>query len=423
MVVRAESTKTLIIVGDGMADDPIPSLGGRTPLQVAETPHMDALARAGVVGRVRTVPAGLPPGSDIANLSLMGYDPALYYTGRAPLEAASMGIHLGERDLAFRCNLVTLAASAGGALMADYSGGGPATDRARKLIACLNERFETPDRAFHAGVSYRHLFVWRQAVERFRGVITTPPHDISGCPIRAHLPRGPGAGDLIRVMEDAAALLAAVDEGTAPPAPSPNPNGIWFWGQGAACLLPPLAERFGVRGATVCAVDLIKGLGRCAGMDHVRVPGATGDIDTNFQGKAVAAILALRDHDLVFLHVESPDEASHRGELAEKIRSIERLDREVVGTLRRALRAKGLPHRMLILPDHATPLATRTHSDQEIPFLLHLDPPSIPVHESLRLGRGGASVCGFDEREAEKSGVVVPHGHELLGRVLDRFSV
>jgi len=405
--------RTLIVVADGMADEPVGALSGQTPLQAAHTPNMDVLARRGIVGLLQSIPPGMPPGSDIANMSLMGYDPATYYTGRAPLEAASMGVLLEQEDVAFRCNLVTLGDGPDGGVMADYSGGGIASQQARELIRLLNERLQGPDRTFHAGVSYRHLLVWKGAADRFFGVQTTPPHDISARPIASYLPRGKGSELLNRLMEEARGVLAGLDCAQAVSSPSrEGPNAIWLWGQGVACRLPPLRERRGVRGAVVCAVDLIKGLGRCAGMSVIPVPGATGDVDTNFQGKAVATLGALRDHDLVFLHVESADEASHRGDVEQKIRSIERIDREVIGVLCHGLRRKGIPHRLLILPDHATPVRTRTHSDQPIPFLLACEPAGVRVAPFLEEGRGKA--LAFDESEARKSGILLTHGHELL---------
>jgi 2,3-bisphosphoglycerate-independent phosphoglycerate mutase len=418
MATQLDEIKTLIVVGDGMADEPVASLGGKTPLQVARKPNIDFFARSGIVGRFRPVPEGMAPGSDVANLSVMGYDPAKYYTGRAPLEAASMGIEMGETDVAFRCNLVTLEKEGSGFLMADYSGGGISTDRAKEVIGLLNEELSGPERLFFAGVSYRHLLLWRNGAARFQGVETTPPHDITGRRIQPHLPRGNGGEELVRLMEQAGRLLAAIHPARERSAPDPGPNAVWLWGQGRVPVMPSFAERFQMRGATVCAVDLIKGLGRTAGMNSLAVPGATGDIDTNFQGKAIAALKALRNHDLVFLHVESPDEASHRGNLAEKIRSIERLDEEVVGVLRKGLSLMGYAYRLLILPDHATPLRTRTHSDEPAPFLFYRDPPDLPVSPVFHGGVGRAA--SFDEIEAGRTGILFTRGHELLGAVLNR---
>ncbi len=400
-----------------MADEPLEELAGRTPLQSARTPNLDALARGGIVGMVRSIPEGMPPGSDIANMSLMGYDPARYYTGRAPLEAASMGLVLGERDLAFRCNLVTLAETPGGRMMADYSGGGVSSERARRMIDLLNDRLRRPDRTFHAGVSYRHLLVWKACADECLDLETTPPHDISGRAIAPYMPRGRGGERLSRLMDEAREVLAGLVPPDADPSSGSGPNAIWLWGQGRVCHVPALEQRFQVQGAVVCAVDLIKGLGRSAGMRVVPVPGATGDIDTNFQGKAVAALRALQDHDLVFVHVEAPDEASHRGDVHQKILTIERLDHEVVGVLRKGLERKGYRYRLAVLPDHATPVRTRTHCDRPVPFLLASSAPSLPLSPDLEKGRGRAD--RYDEIEAEKSGILLP-GHEFLGRILPR---
>jgi len=414
MSMSRSALKTLIVVGDGMADEALPALGGKTPLQAAHTPNLDFLAANGTVGTVRTVPQGMPPGSDIANMSLLGYDPRMYYTGRAPLEAASIGIRMEDGDVAFRCNLVCLATGEEGLVMADYSGGGIATDRADGCIRALNHALADADLRFHTGVSYRHLLLWKQGAERVRGLVTTPPHDISGRPVEPHLPRGNGSEDLRRIMEKGRELLGERTHG---------PNAIWFWGEGRAPRMPSLNERLGIRGATVCAVDLVRGLGACAGMTGIRVPGATGDVDTNFQGKAVAALRAAEEHDLVFLHVESPDEASHRGEMREKIRAIERLDHEVVGVLRKALARRGTPHRLLVLPDHATPLRTRTHGDGPVPFVLYVSPQA----RSQEPGEGpfeeGAfRASAFDESEASRSGIHLEEGHRLLELLFPRVA-
>jgi 2,3-bisphosphoglycerate-independent phosphoglycerate mutase len=409
--MKNEKLTTLIIVGDGMSDEPVPALDGKTPLQSAHTPNMDFLARNGTVGLLRSVPEGMSPGSDIANMSLMGYDPSAYYTGRAPLEAASMGIRMSADDLAFRCNLVSLEPEGQGDVMRDYSGGGVSTERADVCIQALNRALSGPDVRFHTGVSYRHLMLWKQGAERFSGLVTTPPHDISGRPVEPHLPRGSGSGDLTRIMEQARELLSPLEEG---------PNAIWFWGEGIAPRMPTLTERFGIRGATVCAVDLIKGLGIYAGMDAVHVPGATGDIDTNFQGKAVAALKAAEKYDLVFLHVEAPDEASHRGILKEKVRAIERFDDEVIGLLRKGFARKGLPHRMVVLPDHATPLRTCTHAEQPVPFLLYSNPIELPLPSPFQPPASRAAA--FDENEAMKSGILLKHGHKLLEYLFNQGS-
>lgn len=392
--------KFILVVGDGMADEPLEELGGRTPLEVSRTPNMDFYARNGTVGLVRTIPEGMPPGSDVANMSLMGYSPQTYYTGRAPLEAASMGLELGPEDIVFRCNLVTLEERQGDFSMADYSGGGIATDRAGQFIQALNDKLADPAFRFYAGVSYRHVLLCRDARQKFEGLTTIPPHDILGQSVDSHLPSGPGSRKLREMMDQARNVMLAHVSSCPDAGPSGEANAIWLWGQGHRPEMPPLQERFGVRGVVVSAVDLIKGLGRCAGLDSVEVPGATGDLDTNYQGKAYAVLRALREYDFAFLHVEAPDEASHRGNLQEKIEAIERLDEEVLGLLKKGLSRMKIPHRLAVLPDHLTPLRIRTHSDTPVPFLLYPGEPSL-----------GAS---YSEREAEQSGICLEDGSKML---------
>ena len=392
--------KYVLVVGDGMADEPLEELGGRTPLEVSRTPNMDFFARNGQVGRVRTIPEGMPPGSDVANMSLMGYSPQTYYTGRAPLEAASMGLDLGPDDVAFRCNLVTLEERREGLFMADYSGGSISTERARTYIQALNDKLAGPDFEFHPGVSYRHILLWRGGRKKFEGLETTPPHDILGQPVDSHLPSGPGSRQLKEMTDEARGVLLAHLSGRAETGPAGQANAIWLWGQGHKPQMPLLQERFGVRGVTVSAVDLIKGLGRCAGLETIDVPGATGDLETNYQGKVYAVLRALGEFDFAFLHVEAPDEASHRGNLQEKIDAIERLDEEVLGVLRKGFAKKKIQYRLLVLPDHLTPLRIRTHADTPVPFLLYPEEPG-----------SGAS---YSEKEAERSGILIEDGSRML---------
>jgi 2,3-bisphosphoglycerate-independent phosphoglycerate mutase len=392
--------KFLLVVGDGMADEPLETLDGRTPLEVSRTPNMDFFARNGRVGRVRTIPEGMPPGSDVANMCLMGYSPETYYTGRAPLEAASMGLDLGPEDIAFRCNLVTLEERGGGRFMADYSGGSIPTDAAKAYIGVLNQRMGGPRYAFHPGVSYRHLLLWKEGRREFEGLETTPPHDILGQPVEPHLPRGNGSRRLREMTEEAHKVLLDHLASRGGGGRAGEANGIWLWGEGHKPKMPSLEERFGVRGVAVSAVDLIKGLGRCAGLQTVDVPGATGDLETNYQGKAYAVLKALETYDFAFLHVEAPDEASHRGNLQEKIEAIERLDEQVLGVLRKGLSRMNVPYRLLVLPDHLTPLRIRTHADAPVPFLLYPD------------GHGNAA--SYSEREAERSGVLIEDGSRML---------
>ena len=353
--------KFAILVGDGMADFPIEALGGKTPLEYAKTPNMDYLARNGTIGLVSTVPKGLPPGSDVANLSLMGYDPALYYTGRAPIEAASMGVPLSPVDTAFRCNLVTLAEGR----MADYSAGHIETAVAHEIIALLNEQLAGDSVRFFPGVSYRHLLVLSDFPE---DCWCTPPHDISDKDFAPYLPEGPGSEELIALMEKAHGILGDAQvnldriKNGIPPA-----SDIWLWGNGKAVTLPTLADRFGLSGSVISAVDLVRGLGVLAGLNVRIVQGATGYLGTNYAGKVAAARAALADEDFVFLHVEAPDEVSHEGSLQKKLQAIEEFDKHIVGEMIRLQQdTPGLS--LLVAPDHATPVALKTHHETPVPF-------------------------------------------------------
>jgi 2,3-bisphosphoglycerate-independent phosphoglycerate mutase len=354
--------KYLFLVGDGMADLPLAKLGGRTPLEAARTPAMDAVAAAGVVGRVATVPQGLPPGSDVANLALMGYDPARYYRGRAPIEAASLGVPLAPDEVALRCNLVTLADG----LMADYSAGHIDTADARDIISELKAALDAPDLRLYPGVSYRHLAVVKGVDDR--ALTTTPPHDISGKPWGEHLPTGPGSPRLVAAMETARVVLAgSVVNARRHGQGKGLATDIWLWGQGRAVPLPTLKARYGLSGSVVSAVDLVKGLGLLAGLTVRAVAGATGYLGTNYAGKMAAAALALASEDFVYLHVEAPDETSHEGDLAKKIQAIEEFDRHIVAESL-ALRSAHRDLRILVAPDHATPVSTRTHASGAVPF-------------------------------------------------------
>lgn len=395
--------KYIVLVPDGMADYKIKELGDRTPLQYAKTPHMDCLARTGQVGMVKTVPDGLPPGSDVANLSVMGYDPQVYYTGRSPLEAASMGVPLGENDVAFRCNLVTLSDEPEYAqkTMVDYSSDEISSEESRELLAEVNRRLGTPSIEFYPGVSYRHLMVWRNGPAEFD---LTPPHDISDQKITAFLPKGEGSEILLKLMMESSRFLpehpinlARVRRGMRPA------TSLWFWGQGRKPALTSFAERYQLTGSVISAVDLTKGLGVCVGLDVVEVPGATGNITTNFKGKALAALAELkRGQDFVYIHIEAPDEAGHRGELETKIKAIEEVDEKVLGVLLDGLQEYD-DYKVLLLPDHPTPLSVRTHVAEEVPFLIY--------QKSRPLSSG---VSGFDEDSARATGLRFEHGHQLM---------
>lgn len=361
--------KYIVIIGDGMADRPLKELGGKTALQKALTPNMDRLAASGISGRVRTVPSDMHPGSDVANLSILGYDPHRYYSGRAPLEAASIGVKLGKNDIAFRCNLVTLKYNRNRTrmIMEDYSSGHISTEEARVLIKDLQAELGTKLIKFYPGISYRHLMIWSGGSADLECV---PPHDITGKDIAEYLPVGSGEELLRKIMIDAADILTDHPVNRKRIKKGKNPaNSVWLWGQGKKPVLPRFRRKYSIEGALISAVDLTKGLGIYAGFRLLEVPGVTGYLDTNYKGKANAALKALKDVDFVYIHVEAPDEAGHSGRIADKIRAIEDFDRLVVGTVLRGARALG-DHRILLLPDHPTPVELRTHTGDPVPFVL-----------------------------------------------------
>jgi len=394
--------KYVVLLGDGMADEPIAELDGKTPLEKARTPHMDELARRGRVGLVETVPKGFHPGSDVANLSVFGYDPHICYSGRSPLEAASMGVELAPGDVAFRLNLVHLVAQYGKLYMGDFSAGHISTAEAKEILATLQEELGGEEFQFYPGVSYRHLLVWRGGKDQMR---FTPPHDLTEQAIDGHLPEGEGADKLLQLMTSSQLLLHRhpVNERRSKEG-KVTANSIWLWGHGRAPKMPTFQEQFGITGAVISAVDLIKGIGIYAGLDVINVPGATGYIDTNYRGKAEAALAALQDRDFVYLHVEAPDEAAHAGNLEDKIRAIESFDELVVGTVLAGLPALG-DYRVLVLPDHPTPVRKMTHSPDPVPFILCGSAGEFPAV---------GSVSAYSEREAMATGVVVDPGFELM---------
>lgn len=394
--------KYIVLLGDGMSDEPIEELGGKTPLQAADTPHMDKLARQGIIGLAETVPQAFHPGSDVANLSVFGYDPASCYTGRSPLEAASMGVELGPNDVAFRLNLVTLGLAGGDMYMQDFSAGHITTDEARELIGCLQEELGDDEFQFYPGVSYRHLMVWRGGLDDFK---MPPPHDLTGQSISSHVLRSEESMPLMQITNAAQLLfrrhpvnLKRENEGKLPA------NSIWLWGQGRRPKMPTVKDKFNLTGAVISAVDLIKGIGIYAGLDVIDVPGATGYLDTNYLGKAEAALNALKSRDFVYLHVEAPDEAAHGGSLTDKIEAIERFDKDVVGVVMDGLHALG-DYRVLLLPDHPTPVAKMTHTKDPVPFVLassgsEFSPQSVAMD--------------YSEAAAKASGLVIDPGHTLM---------
>jgi 2,3-bisphosphoglycerate-independent phosphoglycerate mutase len=403
------SGKYIVLLGDGMGDYPLAELGNRTPLEVAATPGMDYLAQRGSMGLMRTIPEGMAKGSDVANLSILGYDPVKYYTGRAPLEAASMGLSLSPDEVAFRCNLVNIKTATPTSplekgIMVDYSGGHISSQEAEALIRALDEKLGNQGWCFHPGVSYRHLLVVKNGPER---VDCTPPHDIPGEPLSAYLPQGEGADFLILLMRASYELLSSHPVNLERERTGKLPaNLIWLWGQGKPPNLPSFQEKYGLFGSIISAVDLVKGLGRAAGLQVIEVPGATGYLDTNYQGKAEGLLKSMEELDFCYLHLEAPDEAAHSGDVQTKIQAIEQFDARIIGPVIAGLKGrKGV--KVLLLCDHLTPIVVRTHTDDPVPFLissLDSDPQA-----GLR----------YSESAAAASGLSFPEGYRLMEHFLE----
>jgi len=406
----AEKMKYVIIVGDGMADYPVESLGGKTPLMVARTPHMDWMAKEGEIGLVRTIPGGFNPGSEIANLSIFGYDPIRYYTGRGPLEAASLGVKLGADDIAFRCNLVTLKFKGNKIVMEDFSAGHITNEEAKKVIIDLNKEMATNEIRFYAGVSYRHLMVLKNGAAKFSNMEKseiTPPHDLIGKEISPFFPQM--NEPVLTLMKESQRLLKnhpvnlARESKGLPPA-----NSIWLWGQGRSPQMITLKERFGMDGYVISAVHLIKGIGILAGLEVLEVPGITGYFDTNYDGKAQYALKGLKEKDFVYVHVEAPDEAGHMGDLRLKIEAIEAFDEKIVGAILKGMK-EFKRYKVLVLPDHPTPLSVRTHTADPVPYTIY----------SNEDGAKTTHAKTFDEVSAGLSGISIEHGFELIERFLN----
>jgi len=389
-------SKYIVLVGDGMGDYPLETLGGKTPLEAAHTPNMDFIASNGVLGLVETVPDGMPPGSDIANMSLLGFDPKKYHTGRGPIEAASLGIKVNTEDIIFRCNLVSLGKKEGAIFMEDYSAGHISSEEAKELILTLNKYLGSERFHFYPGVSYRHILVWHNGKNEFT---TIPPHEIPGQEVTDYLNNLPS--EIRELVINAKKILVnhpvnqqRVKEG------KKMANSIWPWGQGRMTNMPSFKERFGLKGGVISAVDLIKGIGILAGLKVINVPGATGYFDTNYKGKVQYALDALKELDFVYVHVEAPDEAGHEGNLAEKIKAIEAFDQQVVGSVLNAAKRENI--KVMVTMDHYTPVAVRTHIGEPVPFAI-FSKRKIPA--SFRL---------FCERIANESGILVKPGYKLM---------
>ena len=397
--------KYVILIGDGMADWPIPSLDGRTPLEAARKPNMDFMASEGALGMVQVVPKEMHPGSDVSNLSILGYDPQEVYTGRSPLEAASMGVDLDSDDVAVRCNVVALKNSGADSEMEDFSAGHISTGEAAELLESMQRQVDGRGVRFYPGVSYRHLMVWPGGND---GVVTTPPHDIHGRRITEYLPKGEGAELLLELMAISREIFAdhPVNRKRVQAGKLPG-NSIWLWGQGKAPRMVPFREKYALSGSVVAAVDLIKGIGVYAGFRQVDVPGATGYTDTNFRGKGEHALRELEEQDFVLIHVEAPDEAGHNGDAPTKVHTIERIDEEIVGPLLERARQGG-DLGILVLPDHPTPVEIRTHSQEPVPFVFY------PVPEGLSSYSGKR----YTEADGRSTGQFVEKGTSLIGYLL-----
>ena len=401
--------KYVVVLCDGMADYPVPALGGKTPMMCADKPHIDALAQKGEVGLVRTVAAGLKPGSDVANMSVLGFDPKKYYTGRSPLEAASIGVDLKDTDVTLRTNLVTLSDEPNyeDKTMVDYCAGDISTAEAAEIMQDVEAHFGNEMFKFYAGVSYRHCLVWANGTTDLGNM--TPPHDISGRVVGEYLSKSENAVPLIQMMKDSYAFLSEhpvnkkrVAEGKRPA------NSIWMWGEGKKPMLPALSDVSGIKGAIVSAVDLLKGIAKCAKMEAPEVEGATGYIDTNFEGKALAAVDALKNGcDFVYIHLEAPDECGHRNEPENKVKAIEMIDSRVLPIVLDGLKAIGEDYKIMVLPDHPTPIVTQTHAADPVPYLIY--------HKANEK----QGVDSINEETAKNTGVFIENGPDIMRKFLE----
>lgn len=399
--------KYVVVLCDGMADYPVPALGGKTPMMVAKKPHIDALAAKADVGLVRTVAPGLKPGSDVANMSVLGFDPHRFYTGRSPLEAASIGIDMKDSDVSLRTNLVTLSdkgESFADKVIEDYCADDISTEEARQLIEAVQAAFGGGEYDFYTGVSYRHCLIWHGGTTELGNM--TPPHDITGKVIGPHLSTAETARPLLEMMEKSFDLLKDHPVNKARVAAGRRPaNCIWLWGEGKRPALRPFEALYGIKGGMVSAVDLLKGIANCAGMEVAEVPGATGYIDTDFEGKAKAALDLLTRNDLVYVHFEAPDECGHRNEPENKVKAIEMIDSRVLPILEKGLEQYE-DYKILLLPDHPTPIVTRTHASDPVPYLLYQK--SAPK----------TGVDTINEETAKATGIYMENGPAMMPHFL-----
>lgn len=398
--------KYIVVLGDGMADEPFEALGGRTPLEAANTPNMDDLAGKGELGLAKTVPDGMRPGSDVANLAVLGYDPQKSYSGRSPLEALSIGVPMSDDDVVFRCNLVTL--SEGSVpyeerVIIDHSAGEITTEEADQLMDAIRARFDSDKYRFYTGTSYRHITVWHSG----EVLDMCPPHDHLDCVIGDYLPSHP---DFLSMMKESYDILNdhPINQKRAASGKR-KANSLWFWGAGTRPSLENFTAMTGKRGAMISAVDLLKGIATGAGMKVVAVEGADGTLDTNYEGKAHAAVKTLLEDgcDVVYIHIEAPDEMGHQGSVERKIKAIENVDSRVLAVVKREMDASGVPYRILLMPDHPTPISKRTHTSDPVPYVLY---------DSTRERR---MISKYSEREAAATGNYEPFGYKLMARLLE----
>ncbi len=399
--------KYVVVLGDGMADYAVDEFGGKTILEMAEKPNMDYMAKHGEMGLVKTVLDGMKPGSDVANLSVMGYDTRKCYSGRSPLEAASIGVKLKDNDVTFRTNLVTLSDEENyeDKTMLDYSAGEISTEEAAELIAAVEDALHTDMIHFYSGVSYRHLLVWEGGSTK---VSLTPPHDISDKKIDGHLPEGEGADKLLEMMKKSEEILKNHPVNKKRVAEGKNPaNSIWIWGEGTKPQLENFKDKYGLDGSVISAVDLIKGIAICAGMNSIDVEGANGNYNTNFDGKAKAALDALLSgNDFVYVHLEGPDECGHQGDAEHKKLAVEKIDEKIIGYLRKNLEERGIDYKMLVLPDHPTPIKLKTHVSDPVPYI---------IYDSRKSADGKLD---YTEKNAKQTGIYIDKGHELMEHFL-----
>lgn len=398
--------KYMIILGDGMADEPVGALGGKTPIEYADTPTLDKLAPVSEIGLAATIPEGMKPGSDTANLAVLGYDPKRYYTGRSPLEALSIGVDMNETDVALRCNMVTLSDDAlpyEEKTILDHSSSEISTEDAAVLLQAVKDVFETERYHFYVGTSYRHLFIWEEGDV----VELTPPHDIPGRVIKDFLPAEPFLREMMKksyeILNSHPLNIERAKQG------KNKANSLWFWGAGTRPALSSFYDKTGKKGAMISAVDLLKGIAVGAGLRNIDVPGATGGLDTNYEGKAEAAVKALLEEnaDFVYVHVEAPDEMGHQGSLEKKVKAIEYLDKRLINVVVERMENAGEDYRLLIMPDHPTPIRVRTHVSDPVPYLLY--------DSRKKQGKG----LLYSEKNAREAGVFVPDGYRMIDKLLE----